>query len=392
MFPAPMKKKLFRVAAVSGSLAILLKGQLRFMNAHYEVTAIASDGTNHKLIQEREGVRTIPVRINRKINVFEDVVSLYKLYRIFKKEKPFIVHSLTPKAGLLSMSAAYFAGVPHRMHTFTGLIFPTQTGIMKKLLIFFDKVICFCATNVYPEGEGVKKDLIRYGITKKPLKVICNGNVNGIDLSHFDTDMYNETKQLQIRDELGFKDSDFILSYIGRIVFDKGIVELISAFMTVCKKHKNVKLLVVGPREKDLDPLPAHIEQEIAENPNIITVGFQKDVRPYFAITNVFVFPSYREGFPNVVLQAGAMGKFCIVTDINGSREIVEEGINGTIIPVKDVPALTSAMLNVIQNSSKYRKPNGTYRALIAEKYEQKLVWQAQLEEYRQLENNSNDD
>ena len=362
------------------------------MNDYYDVTGIASGGLNHQIIRENEGIRTIPVRINRKINVREDIVSLYTLYRIFKTEKPDIVHSLTPKAGLLSMMAAYLAGVPIRMHTFTGLIFPTQTGLMKKLLIFFDKVICFCATNVYPEGEGVKRDLIQYGITKKRLKVICNGNVNGIDLSHFDPDLYDEKMQSEKRGELGIKSSDFVLSFIGRIVFDKGIVELITAFTALRKTHKNVKLLLVGPREKDLDPLPDIIEQEITDNPNIISVGFQTDVRPFFAISNVFVFPSYREGFPNVVLQAGAMGKFCIVTDINGSSEIIEDGINGTIIPVKDVPSLTKAMLAVVENNSKYTGANETYRAMIAEKYEQKLVWQAQLAEYDRLENKPSDD
>ncbi len=162
---------------------------------------------------------------------------------------------------------------------------------------------------------------------------------------------------------------------------------MVIAFLKLCKHHNNVKLLLVGPFEKKLDPLPNYIKKEIDDNPNIISVGFQKDVRPFFAISNVFVFPSYREGFPNVVLQAGAMGKFCIVTDINGSSEIIEDGINGTIIPVKDVPSLTNAMLDVVENSSKYKSANETYRALIAEKYEQKLVWQAQLSEYRQLEN-----
>ncbi|WP_091871048.1 glycosyltransferase [Pricia antarctica] len=387
-----MKKKLFRVSAISGSLAVLLKGQLRFMNEYYDVTGIASDGYQHQNIRDNEGIETIPVRINRKINLVEDIVSLYKLYRIFKAEKPFIVHSLTPKAGLLSMMAAYLAGVPHRMHTFTGLIFPTQQGFMKKVLIFFDKVICFCATNVYPEGEGVKRDMIRYGITKKPLKVICNGNVNGIDLSLFDPDLYDGKKQAEIRGEWGIENSDFVLSFIGRIVVDKGIVEMVTAFITICETHKNVKLLLVGPKEEELAPLPDRIEREIDENPNIILSGWQQDVRPFFAITNVFVFPSYREGFPNVVLQAGAMGKFCIVTDINGSREIVEEGINGTIIPVKDVSALTTAMCDVVENSAAYKSPNATYRALIAQKYEQKLVWQAQLEEYRRLDSKQSDD
>ena len=382
-----MKKKLFRVAAASGSIAILLKGQLRFMNAHYEVTAIASEGYRHEYIREKEGVRTIPIRIERKINLGADIVSLYKLYRLFKKEKPFIVHSITPKAGLLSMMAAYLAGVPHRMHTFTGLIFPTQTGWMKKLLIFFDKVICYCATRVYPEGEGVKRDLIHYGITDKPLKVIGNGNVNGIDLSHFDPALYNQKKRDEVRKELKLKTADFVMSFVGRIVCDKGIVEMITSFVEVAKVHNDVKLLLVGPIEKALEPLPASIEQEIADNPHIISVGYQQDVRPFFAITDVFVFPSYREGFPNVVLQAGAMGRFSIVTNINGSNEIVQEGLNGTIIPVKDVEALTQAMMDAIENRAKYDNPNMSYRERIADKYDQKLVWQAQLEEYRRLEN-----
>ncbi len=154
-----MKKKLFRVAAASASLSVLLKGQLRFMSDYYEVTGIASDGMQHRTLNEFEGVDTIAVRIERRISIATDLLTLYKLYRIFKREKPFIVHSLTPKAGLLSMMAAYLAGVPHRLHTFTGLIFPTQKGLMKHLLIFFDKVICHCATNVYPEGQGVKNDL-----------------------------------------------------------------------------------------------------------------------------------------------------------------------------------------------------------------------------------------
>jgi len=356
------------------------------MNTYYDVTGIASNGPHHKAIQENEGIRTVQVRINRKINILEDIVSLYTLYRLFKKEKPFIVHSLTPKAGLLSMMAAYLSGVPHRMHTFTGLIFPTQTGLMKKVLIFFDKVICFCATNVYPEGEGVKRDMIRYGITKKPLHVIGNGNVNGIDLSHFDPDLYNTEKQAEIRNELGIENSDFVFSFIGRIVFDKGIVEMITSFIEVCKHHKNLKLLLVGPYEKKLDPLPAEIEEEIENNLNIISVGWQKDVRPFFAITNVFVFPSYREGFPNVVLQCGAMGKFSIVTDINGSNEIVRHGVNGVIIPSKNIQALTEAMSRCIENRLDYEFPKLEYRELIAKKYSQNFVWNAQLNEYKALE------
>ena len=385
-----MKKKLFRVAAASGSIAVLLKGQLRFMNEHYEVTAIASDGYRHKDIQEREGITTIPIRIDRKINLWADFVSLYKLYRTFKKEKPFIVHSLTPKAGLLSMMAAYLAGVPHRMHTFTGLIFPTQTGLMKKVLIFFDKLICFCSTKVYPEGEGVKRDLIHYGITNKPLKVIGNGNVNGIDLTHFDPALFDQKKRAEIRKELKLETSDFVMSFVGRIVCDKGIVEMISSFIEVAKVHTDAKLLLVGPREKQLYPLPASIEQEITDNPHIISVGYQQDVRPFFAITDVFVFPSYREGFPNVVLEAGAMGLPAIVTDINGCNEIIVEGKNGRIIPPKDTNALTHKMLQLYKDKAQLQELARNSRKMITSRFDRQFFWKELLKEYRSLEDSEN--
>ena len=380
-----MKRKLFRIAAAPGSLAVLLKGQLRFMNEYYEVSAIASEGEQHQTIRKTEGINTLVVNIDRRINILADLKSLYKLYTLFKKEKPFIIHSITPKAGLLSMIAGYLAGVPYRLHTFTGLVFPTQTGMMKKMLIFFDRIICFCATNIYPEGLGVKNDLISYGITKKPLKIIGHGNVNGIDLNHFNPNLYTNSIKKDIRRELSIAESDFIWCFVGRIGYDKGIEEMINSFIQVHKKSKNSKLLLVGPYEKELDPLPHAIEHEIETNKSIISVGWQQDVRPYFAISNVFVFPSYREGFPNVLLQAGAMGIYSIVTNINGSNEIIDNGINGTIIPVKDSSALTEAMLNCLEDASKHKDYNEKYRRLIAEKYSQEYVWSEQLKEYQLL-------
>ncbi|WP_276166273.1 glycosyltransferase family 4 protein [Zobellia alginiliquefaciens] len=380
-----MKKKLFRIAAAPGSLAVLLKGQLCFMNESFEVSAIASEGEQHQTIRETEGINTIVVNIDRRINILADIKSLCKLYTLFRKEKPFIIHSITPKAGLLSMVAGYLAGVPNRLHTFTGLVFPTQTGIMKKMLIFFDRIICFCATNIYPEGLGVKNDLISYGISKKPLKIIGHGNINGIDLSHFDPNLYSNTVLQDIRNELSILESDFVWCFVGRIGRDKGIEEMITSFTQIQKQSKNSKLLLVGPYEKELDPLPTSIEHEIETNKSIISVGWQQDVRPYFAISNVFVFPSYREGFPNVLLQAGAMGIYSIVTDINGSNEIIEDKLNGTIIPVKDSNALTEAMLNCLKDRSNHVNYNEKYRQMIAKKYSQEYVWSEQLKEYQLL-------
>ena len=180
-----MKPKIIRITTVALSLDYLLKGQLAFLNTGLEVVAVSGKDSHLKNVALREGVRVVNISMQRAISPFKDLISLWKLYRLFRKEKPQIVHSMTPKAGLLSMIAARFSGIPIRIHTFTGLIFPSKTGIMQKLLIGTDRLLCTCATHIYPEGEGVKKDLINYKITNKPLKVLANGNVNGIDTSFF---------------------------------------------------------------------------------------------------------------------------------------------------------------------------------------------------------------
>ncbi|MBC6997978.1 glycosyltransferase family 4 protein [Cytophaga sp. FL35] len=380
-----MKKKLFRIAAIPGSLSVLLKGQLAYMNRHFEVVAVASPGPQHQVLQQQEGISSLEVHINRRISPFKDITSLLTLYQLFKKEKPFIIHSITPKAGLLSMLAGWLAGVPVRMHTFTGLVFPTQKGPMKQLLIFLDKIICLCATNIYPEGKGVKQDLINYGITKKNLKIIGHGNVNGIDLNHFDPEHYSDEMKSNLREQLHIKPDDFVWLFVGRVAKDKGISELVGAFKEIQKYKVPSKLLLVGPYEKDLDPVAQEIEKEIEENKAIISVGWQKDVRPYFAISNVFAFPSYREGFPNVLLQAGAMGKFAIVTDINGSNEIIASGVNGTIIPPQDTAQLIKAMNDCLSRRELFQGNNSLYRQKIAERYKNELVWSEQLKEYNRL-------
>lgn len=381
-----MKKKVLRVAAVPGSLATLLNGQLAYLNQYYEVIGLASEGQQHEDIRTNENINTIPVNISRRINPFQDFISLIRLYIIFKREKPFLVHSITPKAGLLSMVAAYLARVPHRAHTFTGLIFPTKEGFMKRILIFFDKIICFCATSIYPEGQGVKNDLINYDITRKPLKIIANGNVNGVDVDHFDPSLFSQKSILDLRNKYDYSPNDFIFLFVGRIVKDKGIIELINAFAQLQSKKSNIKLLLVGTFESDIDPVPSDIENEILQNQDILHVGHQLDVRPFFALSNVLILPSYREGFPNVILQAGAMGKYCIVTDINGSNEIIKHNQNGAIIPVKDSAALLEQMVHCLETKSRFEAPNSTYRQLIVDKFEQKIIWEALLKEYQSME------
>lgn len=377
--------KIIRTATVAITLNDLLKGQLAYLNQSHEIIAVSGEDHHLQAVREREGVRTISVPMQRAIRPFQDVVSLYRLYRVFKKEKPAIVHSVSPKAGLLSMVAAYFAGVPIRIHLFTGLIFPTKTGLSQLLLLQMDRLLCAFATHVYPEGNGVRLDLIRYGVTQKPLHLIANGNITGVDTNYFT--IPTQTEQEAIRKSLEINPSDYVFLYVGRLVGDKGINELISAFTAPELQSKNAKLLIVGYLESKLDPLKTETIRAIETNENIIFVGFQADVRPYYAAADCLVLPSYREGFPNVLLQGGAMGLPSIVTDVNGSNEIIQEGKNGTIVPVKQVQALEQAMHAFLEKGKTSAKLKQEIRKHIHSKYRQDLVWNAINKEYNRVLN-----
>jgi glycosyltransferase involved in cell wall biosynthesis len=253
---------------------------------------------------------------------------------------------------------------------------------MQKILILMDRLLCRCATNVYPEGQGVKADLIRYKITRKPLKVLANGNVNGIDLSHFAPDAVTRQQRVDLKNKLGIKSDDFTFIFIGRQVGDKGVNELVEAFDAISARRSGVKLLLVGTSEAELDPLSDRTMRIMRENKAIIPTGFQSDVRPWFAISDALAFPSYREGFPNVVMQAGAMGLPSIVTDINGCNEIIADGENGLIIPAKDTDALRVAMERMIDDEALRVKLRENSREMISSRYDRQSVWNALLGEY----------
>ena len=375
-----MKKKSIRISTIPMSLDILLQGQLRMLSEHYEVVAVSSPGKDLEKVEKREGVRTVAVPMERQISPIRDLVSLFRLIRLFHREKPWMVHSLTPKAGLLAMIAAWICRVPIRIHSFTGLVFPTASGLKQKILIATDSITCACATTVLPEGKGVQKDLERFRITSKPLNIIGNGNINGIDLEFF-----VQTPAIWEQAEKYRKEEVLTFCFVGRIVRDKGINELVSAFQRLHQAYPNTRLVLVGPFEEQLDPVLPETRQAIEQQAAIEWMGWQDDIRPFLAASEVFVFPSYREGFPNVVLQAGAMGLPSIVTDINGSSEIISEGVNGYIIPSQDEEALYKAM-EILLDTEESRKLAQQTRPQLANRYERKALWKELLKFYRSLE------
>lgn len=373
--------KIIRACTVSMSLGFV-EGMLPDLKKNYEVVLLSSPGPEMETIAEKEGVKTIAVPMERHISLKKDVVSLFKLIKVFRRERPQMVHSMTPKAGLLCMVAAWLTRVPVRVHTFTGLVFPTAQGLKRKILMLTDATTCACATHIIPEGEGVKADLQNNGITKKPMRILGYGNVRGIDMTRF------SRRESIMRMAENLRDRDvFTFLFVGRIVRDKGINELVAAFKRLNEEFPKTRLWLVGRYENGLDPITKESQQIIEENQNIFALGMKNgdELIAYYAASDCFVFPSYREGFPNTVIEAGAMDLPCIVTDINGSREIISQGENGIIIPSKNEEQLYKAMKQMITDENSRKKMTGNARKMIADRFEQSFVRQCLYDYYDEI-------
>lgn len=371
--------KIIRCTTVAQSLCFFEPTTDALKTLGVEQVLVSSPGKTLDDFGKRYALKVIPIAMKRHISLLYDLKSLVGLIRVFRQERPDMVHSMTPKAGLLCMIAAWLTRVPVRVHTFTGLLFPAAVGLRQRILMFTDRITCACATHVIPEGEGVKNDLTVFHITRKPMKVLGHGNVRGIDLEYYNpasSEVIVEADKLR-------KPGIFTFIFVGRLVGDKGVNELVEAFVALNKELSTTRLVLVGRFEPELDPLKEETIREIELNQSIEAVGQQSDVRPWLAAADAFVLPSYREGFPNVVIEAGAMNLPSIVTDINGSREIIIEGRNGTIIQPKNAGALLRAMRIFATNDISPMAMEA--RSLIASRYEQSYVSGCLIEFYREI-------
>lgn len=377
--------KIIRITTVPISLKVLLRKQLRFMSNHFEVVGVSSPGKVLQEVAEQEGVRTAAVNMTRAITPVQDLRAIWSLYRLFRKEKPTIVHTHTPKAGLLGMIAGRLARVPIRMHTVAGLPLMEATGKKRKLLEKVEQLTYAAATRVYPNSANLSRFILaNHFCAPAKVKVLGNGSSNGIDTAFFQATPRLQATAENLRQSLNITKDDFVFVFIGRLVRDKGIEELVEAFSDIKLQYPAAKLLLVGPFEPDLDPISEQTEKIIREDNSITLVGFQQDVRPYYMISQALAFPSYREGFPNVPMQAGCFDLPSIVTDINGCNEIIVDGKNGIIIPAKSVERLREAMTMLLENHELYLHMKKHARTMIVERYEQQHLWNLIFKEYQE--------
>ncbi len=372
---------LLRIATVPISINILLRDQLKFMRENgFEVHTATAAGADSLEFVEREGVVHHSIPMTRVISPLQDLVALVKLFFLIRKIKPSIVHTHTPKAGLLGMMAAFLCRVPVRMHTVAGMPIMEATGLARFILDQTEKLTYALAHRVYPNSLSLK-DYVdeNYSRFKSKIRVIANGSSNGIDTNYYSPQQFAKPISLPV--------DSFVFAYVGRLLKDKGTVELITAFTKLHEDHSNAHLLLIGRYEEDRDPLPIDIRDTISKHPAIHAAGFQTDVRPYLAMSQVFIFPSYREGFPNVVLQALCMNLPVIASNINGCDEMIQNGENGYLVKVKSAEALYEKMNFLLANTDVLDQLSRNARTSVVERYDRKIVWNSLLLEYTNLLN-----
>jgi len=362
-------KKMVIIGTVPLSFATLLKGQPRYLSEFFDLSIITSSDIVNKEIEKYEGVSIYAVDMTRQITIVKDFKALLQIYLYLVKNRPDIVYSFTPKAGLLGMIASFFARVPIRVHNIVGMPLMEATGKRKILLKFIERLTYFFSTKLYCNSFGLK-DYIETNLTKKSVKVIAQGSINGVDSDFFE-DTFTPIEKEELRNRLGFNRDDFVLIFVGRVVKDKGVNELIDAFSILKIKYPYLKLLMVGDFEEKLSPIDQNSMDAIKNNDSIKLVGFQKDIRPYLSVSNLFVLPSYREGLPNSLIEAGSYGVPLLATDINGCNEVIIENKTGILIKKKSVDSLVEGVSILLENRELYNKIKESVRSLTINRYGQ---------------------
>ncbi|MBL7729909.1 MAG: glycosyltransferase family 4 protein [Chitinophagaceae bacterium] len=368
--------KIIRITTAPISLKVLLSGQMRYMQDNgFEVVMVSSDGSELETVKMNEGCRHHIIPMTRRMTPFGDLRCLWLLYRFFRKEKPDIVHSHTPKAGLLAMLAAKMAGVKLRVHTIAGLRYVTTKGFGRRVLIFMEKLTGKAATHVWPNSYSLKQFIIDNKLVKTAkLEVIGKGSSNGVKLSRYSASAIDAGKLEATKKHIDYNASLIYFLSVGRIVHDKGMDELLNAFVRLYEEDKSVRLLLVGAFEDEVDPVSDRARELINTHPGVIMAGWSDAVEYYMHLAFALVHPSHREGFPNVLLQAGAMLCPIICSRIEGNIDIVEHTKTGLLFEVKNEDELYRQMQFSLDHPTQIKEQAALLRKQIEEQFDQPIV------------------
>ncbi len=381
------KNKIIRITTVPMTLCFPLRGQARYMNDNgFELILISSDGVELPQTLVNESCKHIVVPMTRKITPWQDLKCIAQLVKIFKEQRPSIVHTETPKAGLLGMIAAKICGIPIRIHTIAGLPLMVEKGLKLWILKWIEKITYGCATNVWPNSNSLKTFVLKNKFTSlKKIKVIGKGSSNGVDTQRFNKKILDPLIIAEVKNSIHYKEEFTYLLFIGRLVLDKGIVELVNVFKKLHVTNPSLRLVLAGQYETELDPLPKEIVDEIFFNNNIVHVSWTDKVEYYMAITHYFVFPSYREGFPNVLLEAAAMELPIICSRIAGNVDIVCHNETGLIFESMNEVELEQSLVFALKEKEQMGLMAKRLFETVTTVYKREKFWKSMQEEYINL-------
>ena len=376
--------KVAHITTIDLSLRYLLLTQLRsIQQAGYMVTGVSALGPDVPTI-EAAGIRHIAVPMTRRVTPWSDLISLWRLYRVMRRERFIIVHAHTPKAELLGQVAARLAGVPVVVDTFRGIYYrPDMHPLWRRLFLLMARVAAGCADLVLSQSRANMDMAVREGICP-PGKIRYLGN--GIDVTRFDRDALDPERVARARRELALRPGAPVVGFVGRLVAEKGVLELLQAARTVLEQVPSARFLFVGPVDREK---PDAVTLEVARAHGVteacVFAGLRQDMPDLYALMDLFVLPSHRESFPRSPMEASAMGVPCVVSDVPGCREVVEHGRNGLLVPLGDVPALADAILSLLHDREEARRTGAEGRRMALERFDERLVFARVKAEYARL-------
>ncbi len=346
-----------RVATIPLSFLVYKKMYELMSDMGCEFTFISSSGEEVEALEKIPRAQHQCIEIKRGLSPLRDLAAVWRLFRLFRQQKFDIIHSHTPKAGLVVALAGLLAGTPIRLHTFTGQRWATLKGLTKQFLVLCDKIVAGLNTHCFADSPSQVEFLIQSGIGDiEKLSCIHRGSFGGVDFNRFDVHRHSDRAPKRL--EIGCPQDSIVLIFLGRLVKDKGIVELLTAFKNLHAENESLALLLVGPYEPDLDPLPKSSHELIASHPSIFSLGMKSDPEHYLGMSDILCLPSYREGFGTVVLEAAALGLPSIGTDIVGLKDAIVDGVTGLLCECRSTRDL-EAKLKVLIHDEALRREMG---------------------------------
>lgn len=363
-----------------------MRGQLRYLReAGFDVTVVTAPGPGLDRVRVSDGVNAVGVPMIRKIGLWQDLISLWRLWQTLRRLRPDITNVGTPKAGLLGGIAAWLNRVPCRIYTLHGLRMETTKGLERKMLWCCERIACACAHHVISVSESLRREAVAIGIVRcERIKVLGSGSCNGVDVARFARSRSLLNGAASLRRQWGISPTAPVLGFVGRLTRDKGIVELLRAFDILRLSFPDLRLLLAGGFE-DGDPVPEHLRRRIETDPKIIHLGMVQNIEVCYQVIDVLALPTYREGFGNVVLEAHAAGKPVVATNATGVVDAIIDGVTGSLVPIGNHEALARGCARLLRDPTMANAIGQAGRARVMNEFRQEAVWEAILQEYFRL-------